>query len=236
MRWSPRSRRCQTTSWPPRRSSSGSASRRGRPRRPAARGVRLRPRGGQADARHAPLRRPDDRWHGAPRGPDRRDEDGRGQDAGGHAAALPERPGRRQRPPGDGQRLPGPPRRRLDGAGLPGARHLGRRDPEHDARRRAPRRLQLRRHLRHQLRVRLRLPARQHGGHARADGAARPLVRDRRRGRLDPDRRGAHAADHLRRAGAGRRDVLRIRPRGERPRERHDYEVDEKFHTASPTE
>ena len=28
--------------------------------------------------------------------------------------------------------------------------------------------------------------------------AARPQLRDRRRGRLDPDRRGAHAADHLR--------------------------------------
>ena len=30
------------------------------------------------------------------------------------------------------------------------------------------------------------------------DGAARPLLRHRRRGGLDPDRRGAHAADHLR--------------------------------------
>jgi preprotein translocase subunit SecA len=34
------------------------------------------------------------------------------------------------------------------------------------------------------------------------DGPARPQLRHRRRGRLDPDRRGAHAADHLRpRAG-----------------------------------
>jgi hypothetical protein len=32
---------------------------------------------------------------------------------------------------------------------------------------------------------------------ARGDGPARPQLRDRRRGRLDPDRRGADAADHL---------------------------------------
>jgi hypothetical protein len=32
----------------------------------------------------------------------------------------------------------------------------------------------------------------------RERGAARPVLRDRRRGGLDPDRRGAHAADHLR--------------------------------------
>ena len=61
-----------------------------------------------------------------------------------------------------------------------------------------------RRHLRHELRVRLRLPARQHGRLARGRRPARPRLRDRRRGRLDPDRRGAHAADHLRRA-RGRR-------------------------------
>ena len=57
--------------------------------------------------------------------------------------------------------------------------------------------LRLRHHLRHQQRVRLRLPARQHGDAPRRDGPARPPLRDRRRGRLDPDRRGAHAADHL---------------------------------------
>ena len=54
-----------------------------------------------------------------------------------------------------------------------------------------------RHHLRHQLRVRLRLPARQHGADHGVDGAAGPLVRDRGRGRLDPDRRGPYAADHL---------------------------------------
>ena len=94
--------------------------------------------------------------------------------------------------------------------------------PVGDARRlgadQPPRRLRLRHHLRHELRVRLRLPARQHGGRAHPDRPARPLVRDRRRGRLDPDRRGAHAAHHLGPAGAGRRDLLLLRQRRARPR------------------
>ena len=48
--------------------------------------------------------------------------------------------------------------------------------------------------------------------HSSTTGAARPQLRHRRRGRLDPDRRGPHAADHLR---AGRRRlelVHRVRP------------------------
>ncbi len=44
------------------------------------------------------------------------------------------------------------------------------------------------------------------------DGAARAHLRDRGRGRLDPRRRGAHAADHLRRARDRGEDVLRLRP------------------------
>ena len=43
----------------------------------------------------------------------------------------------------------------------------------------------------------LRLPARQHEILGRGNDPARSLLRDRRRGRLDPDRRGADAADHL---------------------------------------
>ena len=58
-----------------------------------------------------------------------------------------------------------------------------------------------RRHVRNQQRVRLRLPPRQHEVRAREHGPARPRVRDRRRGRLDPHRRGAHAAHHLRPLG-----------------------------------
>ncbi len=81
---------------------------------------------------------------------------------------------------------------------LPRADH--RRHRPRPLRRGAPRGLCLRRHLRHQQRARLRLSARQHEIRARADGAARPQLRDRRRGRFDPDRRGAHAADHFRSA------------------------------------
>ena len=72
-------------------------------------------------------------------------------------------------------------------------------------------RLRGRRHLRHQLRVRLRLPARQHGRLARGGRPARPSVRDRRRGRQHPDRRGAHAADHLRRSRGGGRPLPPVR-------------------------
>ena len=86
-----------------------------------------------------------------------------------------------------------------------------RRDPEHDAVRRAQGRVRGRHHLRDELRVRLRLPARQHGRLEGRPRPARPRLRDRRRGRLDPDRRGAHAADHLRRARDRRHDLLRLR-------------------------
>ena len=61
-----------------------------------------------------------------------------------------------------------------------------------------PRSLCRRHHLRHQQRIRLRLPARQHEARAQPDGAAPLQFRDRRRGRFDPDRRGAHPADHFR--------------------------------------
>ena len=62
----------------------------------------------------------------------------------------------------------------------------------------APRPVRRRHHLRHQQRVRLRLPARQHEVPAGGHGPARLLLRHRRRGGQHPDRRGAHAADHLR--------------------------------------
>ena len=98
----------------------------------------------------------------------------------------------------DRQRLPGPPRRRLDGQDLPLPGPDGRLHPEQPPRRRAPEGLRLRRHLRDEQRVRLRLPARQHEVRAREHGPARSRLRDRRRGRLDPDRRGPHAPHHLR--------------------------------------
>ena len=105
------------------------------------------------------------------------------------------------------------------GADLRRARRDRRRAAEHAALRGEAGRLRRRRHLRHQLRVRLRLPARQHGHVARREGPARrppgqgrqapraPRVRDRRRGRQHPHRRGPHPADHLRRARAGRRPL-----------------------------
>ena len=124
------------------------------------------------------------------------------------------------RAPRDGQRLPRQARRRVDALRLRAPRHHRRAHREHDAVRRAPRGLRVRHHVRHELRVRLRLPARQHGGVARGRRAARPLVRDRGRGRLDPDRRGAHAADHLRRAGDGREGLLRLRARRQDVRRR----------------
>ena len=105
---------------------------------------------------------------------------------------------RRGRPHRDGQRLPRQVPRGVDGPHPPLPRPDDRRDPAADAPRRAPRGLQLRHHLRHQQRARLRLPARQHGQHHRGLRPARPRLRHRRRGRLDPDRRGPHPAHHQR--------------------------------------
>ena len=86
---------------------------------PAAAGS-LRPgaRGGRPGARHAPFRRAAGRRHGAARGQDRRDAHRRGQDPGRHAAGLPERARRQGRARGHRERLPGPPRWRLDGPGV----------------------------------------------------------------------------------------------------------------------
>ena len=179
-----------------------------RPRRPAARGVRGRARSGAAHARHAALRRAADRRHGAAPGQDRRDAHRRRQDAGRDAAGLPECAARQGRARRHGQRIPGAARRGLDGPGLPLPRPDGRRDQERPDRRREARRLRVRHHLRHQQRIRLRLPARQPRVPARGPRAARPRLRDRRRGGLDPDRRSAHAADHL---GPGGREHRAVR-------------------------
>ena len=101
-----------------------------------------------------------------------------------------------------GQRLPRQARLRVDGRHLPLPRARGRADPGVDVAGAASARLRGRHHLRHEQRVRLRLPARQHGDAPRGLRAARPQLRDRRRGRLDPDRRGAYAADHQRHGAA----------------------------------
>ncbi len=188
--------------------------------------LRARARGGQAHDGDAPLRRPVDRRHGAPRRRDRRDADRRGQDAHRHPggrAQFARRPGRPRR---DRQRLPRPPRRDVDEADLRRARRHRRGAPEHAALRGQARRLRRRRDVRHELRVRLRLSARQHGHDAGREGPARraakarggqvalPHVRDRRRGRQHPDRRGADAADHLGRPRAGCGAVRAVREAG----------------------
>ena len=98
-----------------------------------------------------------------------------------------------------------------------------RRAPEQPALRGEARGLRRRHHVRHQLGVRLRLSARQHGDEPRGEGPARrphrrgrqagrdAQLRDRRRGRQHPHRRGAHAADHLRRPRAGGRSLRALR-------------------------
>ena len=55
-----------------------------------------------------PLRRPTHGRHRTPPGQNRRDEDRRGQNPGGHPTRVPECPHRARRPRGHGQRLPGP--------------------------------------------------------------------------------------------------------------------------------
>ena len=109
-------------------------------RRPHRPGLRGGARSGQAHAQAAPFRRPVDRRHGAARGLDRRDAHRRRQDAGRDAGRLSQcarRPGRARR---HRQRLPRPPRLRVDGADLQVPRHDRRRHRPRPRRRAAPRR------------------------------------------------------------------------------------------------
>ncbi len=222
----------------------------------------MRPRGDAADPRDAPLRRPADRRRRPPPGEDRRDEDRRGQD--------PRRPARRdpqRASTGRGVHLVtvndylarrdpqwmGPIYHFLGvsvgmithdtavrlRARLPDDRRAARQPaPGHP-----PRGLRRGRHLRHEQRVRLRLPARQHGHGARPAGPARALLRDRRRGRQHPHRRGPDAAHHQRPGRGVGRPVLHLRPprpplqpRPEGDEEGGDYFVDLKDRAVSPTE
>ena len=79
--------------------------------------------------------------------------------------------------------------------------------------------LRLRHHLRHQQRIRLRLPARQPRLQSRGPRAAQAGVRHRRRSRLDPHRRSAHAADHFRPGRREHRAVPQDRQAGAAPQE-----------------
>ena len=125
---------------------------------------------------------------------------------------LPQRARRQGRPRGHGQRLPGPARRGVDGPHLQVPGPDRRRHRARPGRRGAQAGLRLRHHLRHQQRVRLRLPARQHEVPPGGLRAARAQLRHRRRGRLHPDRRGAHAAHHLRPERGVHRQVLQGQP------------------------
>ena len=147
---------------------------------------------------HAPLRRAAHRRRGPAPGQHRRDEDRRGQDARRDAARAY--------------------LNALAGRGVHVVTvndYLARRDAEWMGRlyrflglstgvivhgltdTRAAGGLPRRHHLRAEQRVRLRLPARQHEVPPAGLRPARAQLRDRRRGRLDPHRRGAHAAHHL---------------------------------------
>ncbi len=186
-RWSPSSSSSATSSCASGACRCATGPRAGAARAAAAGSLRPGARGRPAHDQHAALRRADPRRHRHVPPLDRRDADRRRQDADGHAAAVPARPAGQGLPPGHGQRLPGPPRRRVDGADLRGA------GPDAwawietaDVAAAAAQGLRLRRHLRHGQGVRLRLPPRpaaaaadrrradrpagRHAGH-RADGA-----------------------------------------------------------------
>ena len=79
--------------------------------------------------------------------------------------------------------------------------------------RRTAGRLRRRRHLRHREGGRLRLPARSDDRRPRRGRAAAVPLRDRGRGRLHPDRRGAGAAGHRRRGAGAARPARRAWPR-----------------------
>ncbi len=130
------------------------------------------------------------------RGPDRGDEDRRGQDDRRPAVVLPlgaRRPAGARR---HGQRLPRAARPRLDLPLLPGAGPDGRRDPSPrtcSRRRRSPG-VRVRRGVRHDQRVRLRLPARQHEAErrtirCRSTATSRSWTRSTRSSSTRPARR-----------------------------------------------
>ena len=197
------------------------AARRGAdPRRRPARGVRRLPRGGPPVPQDAALRRPAHGRHGPPRRQHRRDGHRRGQDPRRHPGRLSQRARGQGRPRRHRQRLPRPPRRRVDEPALQRPGPDRRRDPVGHGLGRAAGHLRPRHHLRHQQRVRLRLPPRQHEAVARAAGPGAAQLRDHRRGRLDPDRRGPDPADHLRPGLRRRPQVRRGRPDRPAPQER----------------
>ena len=141
----------------------------------APRGIRAGARGRQADDQAAALRRPARRRRGDPSPLDRRDGDGRGQDPRRDPAGVSQRLAGQGSARRHGQRLPRPPRRRVDDADLWLARDDRRLHPDRPDRRCPPGRVCLRHHLRHQQGVRLRLPPRRAEA-APARATTRPQV------------------------------------------------------------
>ena len=210
----------------------GPARRRRDARRPAAGGVRHGPRGRQAHPGPAPLRRPDDGRRRAAPGQHRRDEDRRGQDPGRHRPGLPERARRQGRARRHGQRLPGRVPVRADGPRAPLPRPDGRLHPVADeARTSAASSTRPTSPTAPTTSSASTTCATTWPGRRRAR-PARPQLRDRRRGRLDPHRRGPHAADHQRPGRPADQVVRRVRrDRRSGCSATRDYEVDEKKRT-----
>ena len=192
-----------------------------------------------AHHRPAPLRRAADGRRGPALRLGRRDEDRRGQDPRVDPARVPQRADRQGRPPHHRQRLPGhaatPSGWARSTAGS-GSRSAWSSPATTTPTTSAPQ-YALRHHLRHQQRVRLRLPARQHGACRRTTRCSGATPTHRRRGRLDPHRRGPHAAHHL---AAGSADAAKLYYKFAsivRGLKRDvDYDVDEEKRIVAPTE
>ncbi len=105
----------------------------------------LRPAGHLGDGS---FRRPAHRRNGPASGPDCGNGDRRRQDPRRHAPCFPERAHRARCPCRDGQRLPRPPRRRVDGAALRVPRSHHRNHPARPAAGCPPRAIRHRHHLR----------------------------------------------------------------------------------------
>ncbi len=187
------------------------AERRGA-REPPLRGVRRGARGASARVGPADLRRPDDGRDRPARGRHRRDEDRRGKDVRREPAALPERADRYRCPSRHRQRLPRPARRRMEPRRLRAPRHDGRVHREQRCRSRSARPPTT------PTSPTARTPSSgsttsattcRSASKASCSAGMRYAIVDEVDSILD--RRGAHAADHLRRADDRGEDLLRLR-------------------------
>ena len=171
--------------------------------------------GRELDVEHGAVRRAAHGRHPAAPRQDRRNGDGRRQDARRDAAAVSERAARQGRAPRHGQLLPRPPRLAVDGAPLQlprPHRRLPRRHRAGDAG--APRRVPGRHHLRHEQRVRLRLPARQHGRRrsSSACSAATSSRSSTKSTRCSSTRRGRRSSSRVRSATRATRSTSSTTP------------------------